>query len=56
MYAPFDLRRSWRKGAVGEEVTLYSKDKSWLLQHVIKEQFGGGEFHLRKKSEESFKG
>ena len=46
MYAPFDLRRSWRKGAVGEEVTLYSKDKSWLLQHVIKEQFGGGEFHL----------
>ena len=43
-YAPFDLRRSWRKGAVGEEVTLYSKDKSWLLQHIIKEQFGRGGF------------
>jgi A1 cistron-splicing factor AAR2 len=41
-YASFDLRRSWRKGAVGEEVTTYSKDKSWLLQHVIREQFGGG--------------
>lgn len=43
-YASFDLRRSWRKGAVGEEVTTYSKDKSWLLQHVIKEQFRGGRF------------
>lgn len=43
-YAPFDLRRSWRKGAVGEEVTTYSRDKSWLLQHVIKEHFGGGKY------------
>lgn len=43
-YAPFDLRRSWRKGAVGEEVTTYSKDKSWLLQHIIKEQFSRGRF------------
>lgn len=43
-YALFDLKRSWRKGAVGEEVTTYSRDKSWLLQHVIKEQFGGGKY------------
>lgn len=43
LYAPFELKRSWRKGAVGEEVTIYSRDKSWLLQDVIKQQFGGGE-------------
>jgi A1 cistron-splicing factor AAR2 len=41
-YASFDLKRSWRKGAVGEEVTIFSRDKSWLLQHVIKQHFGGG--------------
>ncbi|KAJ9119568.1 hypothetical protein QFC22_003277 [Naganishia vaughanmartiniae] len=40
-YVPFDIKRSWRKGAVGEEVTTYSRDKSWLLCHVIKEHFAG---------------
>ncbi|WWD17185.1 hypothetical protein CI109_101623 [Kwoniella shandongensis] len=33
----FDLKRSWRDGAVGEEVTRYSRDKSWLLGNLIKE-------------------
>jgi A1 cistron-splicing factor AAR2 len=38
-YAIFDTKRSWRNGAVGEEVTTYSRDKSWLLCHVLKEDF-----------------
>jgi len=37
-----DAKRSWRDGAVGEEVTKYSKDKSWLLGDVVKNE-GGGE-------------
>lgn len=47
LYAPFDLKRSWRKGVVGEEVTVFSRDKSWLLQHVINRQFGGGKSTVR---------
>ncbi|KAK8864508.1 hypothetical protein IAR55_001758 [Kwoniella newhampshirensis] len=37
-FPKFSLRRSWRDGAVGEEVTKYAKDKSWLLGSVIKDQ------------------
>ena len=32
----FDPKRSWRDGAVGEEVTRYSRDKSWLLGDVLR--------------------
>ncbi|KAF9434124.1 a1-alpha2 repression [Entomortierella beljakovae] len=35
VFTPIDLRSSFRKGAVGEEVTRYSLDKSWLLNHVF---------------------
>lgn len=35
-------RRSWRDGAIGEEITKYSKDKSWQFGDVVKDQ-GGGE-------------
>ncbi|EIW70412.1 hypothetical protein TREMEDRAFT_28713 [Tremella mesenterica DSM 1558] len=38
----FDLRRSWKDGAVGEEVTRYSMDKSWLLGNVIR-RVGGAD-------------
>ena len=38
-----DAKRSWRDGAVGEEVTKYSKDKSWLLGDVVKSE-GDGRF------------
>ena len=41
-FATFDLKRSWPPGAIGEELTRNSRDKSWLLQHVIKTQFEGG--------------
>lgn len=32
----FDSKRSWQGGAVGEEVTRYSADKSWLLGDVLR--------------------
>ncbi|KAI1315992.1 a1-alpha2 repression [Mortierella claussenii] len=34
-FTPVDLRSSFRKGAVGEEVTRYSLDKSWLLNNLF---------------------
>ncbi|KAF9580027.1 a1-alpha2 repression, partial [Lunasporangiospora selenospora] len=34
-FTPINLRASFRKGAVGEEVTRYSLDKSWLLNHLF---------------------
>lgn len=37
-----DPKRSWREGAVGEEVTRYARDKSWQFGHVV-ERGGGGE-------------
>jgi hypothetical protein len=43
-----DAKRSWRDGAIGEEVTKYSKDKSWLLGDVVKNE--GGEFLPRPRS------
>lgn len=41
-FVSFNLRRSWRDGAVGEEVTRYARDKSWLLESII-DRLGGGE-------------
>ncbi|KAF9109461.1 a1-alpha2 repression [Mortierella sp. AM989] len=38
-FTPIDLRSSFRKGAVGEEVTRYSLDKSWLLNHLFTTAF-----------------
>jgi A1 cistron-splicing factor AAR2 len=36
-FASFDLKRSWRDGAMGEEITRNSRDKSWvsLFSHQI---------------------
>lgn len=41
-WAQFDLRKSWREGAVGEEVSLFARDKSWLFWHVVDSQLSGG--------------
>jgi A1 cistron-splicing factor AAR2 len=41
-FVRFDLKRSWEKGSVGEEITRWSRDKSWLLGLVVKEQLDGG--------------
>ncbi|KAF9191032.1 a1-alpha2 repression [Haplosporangium sp. Z 767] len=34
-FTPINLRSSFRKGAIGEEVTRYSLDKSWLLNNLF---------------------
>ena len=34
-FPQFRLKRSWRDGAIGEEVTRYARDKSWLLGDLI---------------------
>jgi A1 cistron-splicing factor AAR2 len=47
IFPTVDAKRSWRDGAVGEEVTKYSKDKSWLLGDVVKSEGGGGEFYCQ---------
>jgi hypothetical protein len=36
-----DPKRSWRDGAIGEEITKYSKDKSWLLGDLAKQEGNG---------------
>ncbi|KAK4684923.1 A1 cistron-splicing factor AAR2, partial [Tremellales sp. Uapishka_1] len=36
----FDLKKSWRAGAVGEEVTRFARDKSWLLGNVVHDRLG----------------
>lgn len=42
-WAQFDVRKSWRAGALGEEVSLFARDKSWLFWNVVDGQCGGGE-------------
>ncbi|KAI7955959.1 hypothetical protein MJO29_007358 [Puccinia striiformis f. sp. tritici] len=37
---PFiDLKRSWLKDAIGPELTKWSRDKSWLFDHLLHHQF-----------------
>lgn len=45
-WVQFDVRKSWRKGAEGEEVSLFARDQSWLFWEVVMEQLGGGEYRL----------
>lgn len=46
-FVTFDEKRSWPKGAVGEELSRWSKDKSWLLSEVVQSQLHDGVFsHL----------
>lgn len=41
-FVRFDERRSWPRGAVGEELTHWSKDKSWQLSEVVRSQLNNG--------------
>lgn len=41
-FTPINLRSSFRKGAVGEEVTRYSLDKSWLLNNLFTTVYNKG--------------
>ncbi|KAF9157606.1 a1-alpha2 repression [Actinomortierella ambigua] len=38
-FTPINLKTSFRKGAMGEEVTKYSIDKSWLLNETFTNKF-----------------
>lgn len=52
-FVQFRLKRSWRDGAVGQEVTRYARDKSWLLGDVVTNRLERGEsgsiVHLQAK-------
>lgn len=39
-----DLKKSWPAGAVGEDLTRWSKDKSWCLSNAVATHYDGGEF------------
>ncbi|GAA5897504.1 AAR2 splicing factor family protein [Sporobolomyces salmoneus] len=53
-FAKFDEKRSWPKGAVGEELSRWSKDKSWLLTRIVEDQFEGDARELLAELELSF--
>lgn len=42
LFTKFDLKKSWRPGATGQEVTKYSQDKSWLLSDLFKNVYNNG--------------
>jgi A1 cistron-splicing factor AAR2 len=44
LFTKFDLKKSWRLGATGQEVTKYSQDKSWLLTDLLKNVYNNGIF------------
>ncbi|WVW84051.1 hypothetical protein I302_106079 [Kwoniella bestiolae CBS 10118] len=53
-FVRFNLKKSWRDGAVGEEVTRFSRDKSWLAGDVMARQLGGDAFKLISQLQLSF--
>ncbi|KAE8233499.1 hypothetical protein CF326_g1454 [Tilletia indica] len=51
-FTPFDLKRSWKVGTVGSELTRWSVDKSWLLADTV--QRAGDLDHLLAEFELAF--
>lgn len=41
-FVEVDVKRSWPKGAVGEDLTRWSQDKSWCLSDAVDTKLGGG--------------
>lgn len=39
-FASFDIKRSWPSNAVGEELTMHSRDKHWLRDQVAQQVQG----------------
>ncbi|CAI2177495.1 19959_t:CDS:2 [Funneliformis geosporum] len=39
LFTKFDLKKSWKLGATGQEVTKYSQDKSWLLDELLTKSY-----------------
>ena len=42
-FTKFDLKKSWRQGAIGTEITRYAQDKSWLLRDLLERVYNKGE-------------
>ncbi len=42
LFTKFDLKKSWKLGATGREVTKYSQDKSWLLGELLNKVYENG--------------
>ncbi|GAA6038389.1 hypothetical protein JCM8097_007624 [Rhodosporidiobolus ruineniae] len=53
-FVRFEEKRSWPKGAVGEELTRWSKDKSWQLSEVVRDQLGDDPKELLAELQLSF--
>lgn len=45
-WARFDLRKSWREGAIGQERSEWARNKSWLFWDIVERQCGGGVLFL----------
>ncbi|KAK4057049.1 hypothetical protein OIO90_001949 [Microbotryomycetes sp. JL221] len=53
-FVTIDNKRSWPQGAVGEDLTKWSKDKSWQLSQVVTTQLGGDVTQLLAELQLSF--
>ncbi|KAK4052433.1 hypothetical protein OIV83_002235 [Microbotryomycetes sp. JL201] len=53
-FAKIDAKRSWPSGAVGSELTRWSKDKSWQLSTLVSSELGGDATQLLAELQLSF--
>ncbi|KAM0790641.1 hypothetical protein ACM66B_004502 [Microbotryomycetes sp. NB124-2] len=53
-FVKIDDKRSWPPGAVGPELTRWSKDKSWQLSHLVTSELAGDVTQLLAELQLSF--
>lgn len=53
-FVKFNLKKSWPSGAVGQELTRHSRDKSWLLQNVLDTQLNSSRDQLLAEMQLAF--
>ncbi|GAA5940604.1 AAR2 splicing factor family protein [Sporobolomyces koalae] len=53
-FVKFDDKRSWPPGSVGQELSRWSKDKSWLLSRVVETQLDQDSKELLSELQLSF--
>ncbi|GAA5823056.1 hypothetical protein JCM11251_007468 [Rhodosporidiobolus azoricus] len=53
-FVRFDDKRSWPEGAIGQDLTRWSKDKSWQLSEVVRKQLGDDSKELLAELQLSF--
>ncbi|SCV71477.1 BQ2448_3065 [Microbotryum intermedium] len=42
MFVEFDLKKSWPEGAIGHELSIWSRDKSWAMNEAVQKHLKGG--------------